>query len=328
LCAFTAFADVMIMISQICLRQCLNEIVEEARELYIETYVPRHNGPPLAWEFYTNFVSKNRPCIFENCLCDCSALEKWTSEYLKRKVGNKAVSVSVTPSGYADAVANDKFVLPEERKIMMKDFIDILNKPKEGNVFYIQKQNSNLTNEFPELLDDIGAEITWASEAFKSKPDAANFWMGNSKATTSLHKDPYENLYCVVKGEKTFTLFPPCDRLFLPYKIYPMGQYVYDHAKGLWNILEIDGTTPWIAIDPLNPDTKSYPQCKNARPITCTVKPGEILYLPSLWFHHVQQADQTIAVNYWYDMEFDHKYSLYQAIDKMSLLLDTMNTKL
>ena len=39
------------------------------------------------------------------------------------------------------------------------------------------------------------------------------------------------------------------------------------------------------------------------RPIRVTVGPGELLYLPAIWWHQVeQQADETgrvIAVNYW-----------------------------
>lgn len=33
----------------------------------------------------------------------------------------------------------------------------------------------------------------------------------------SVHKDHYENLYCVVSGEKHFVLLPPTDRPFVPY---------------------------------------------------------------------------------------------------------------
>lgn len=33
----------------------------------------------------------------------------------------------------------------------------------------------------------------------------------------AVHKDPYENLYCVVSGEKHFLLHPPSDRPFIPY---------------------------------------------------------------------------------------------------------------
>lgn len=47
---------------------------------------------------------------------------------------------------------------------------------------------------------------------------------------------------------------------------------------------------PWIPLDPLQPDLQRYPQYRGARPLHCSVKAGEILYLPSLWFHHVQQS--------------------------------------
>ena len=34
---------------------------------------------------------------------------------------------------------------------------------------------------------------------------------------SSVHKDHYENLYCVVSGAKTFTLLPPTDQPWVPY---------------------------------------------------------------------------------------------------------------
>lgn len=33
----------------------------------------------------------------------------------------------------------------------------------------------------------------------------------------AVHKDHYENLYCVISGEKHFLLHPPSDRPFIPY---------------------------------------------------------------------------------------------------------------
>lgn len=52
---------------------------------------------------------------------------------------------------------------------------------------------------------------------------------------------------------------------------------------------------PWIPLDPLNPDLERYPEYSQAKPLQCTVKAGEMLYLPSLWFHHVQQSHGCIA---------------------------------
>lgn len=38
--------------------------------------------------------------------------------------------------------------------------------------------------------------------------------------SVSVHKDHYENLYCVISGEKNFILLPPTDRPFIPYGNY------------------------------------------------------------------------------------------------------------
>jgi hypothetical protein len=46
-----------------------------------------------------------------------------------------------------------RFVMPLERSMKFSQFLDIMESPaREKGIFYIQKQNSNLTEEFPELL--------------------------------------------------------------------------------------------------------------------------------------------------------------------------------
>ena len=70
----------------------------------------------------------------------------------------------------------------------MQQFLKSLENPVLNRVYYIQKQNSNLTEEFPELIADSAEEIEWASTLFGTKPDAVNFWMGDERATTSSDK--------------------------------------------------------------------------------------------------------------------------------------------
>ena len=74
---------------------------------------------------------------------------------------------------------------------------------------------------------------------------------------------------------------------------------------------------PWIAIDPLRPDYNKYPRYRHVNRLVVTLQPGDVLYLPSLWFHHVQQSDDTIAVNFWYDMEYDIKYNYYKFVENL-----------
>lgn len=86
----------------------------------------------------------------------------------------------------------------------------------------------------------------------------------------AVHKDPYENIYCVVTGKKNFILHPPTDLPWIPYQNYPSAVYK-ERESGKWTIEPIvDETldsgqtanssilTPWICIDPLKPDYEKF----------------------------------------------------------------------
>ena len=136
-----------------------------------------------------------------------------------------------------------------------------------------------------------------------------------------MHKDPYENIYCVISGHKDFILLPPTDRPWIPYKTFPPAVHRCDSSGVFSTVPCSEGeahSVPWIPIDPLNPDFEQYPQYKRASPVHVRVNAGDILYLPSLWFHHVRQSHACIAVNYWYDMQFDIKYVYFQLLEQLS----------
>lgn len=131
-----------------------------------------------------------------------------------------------------------------------------------------------------------------------------------------MHKDPYENIYCVVSGYKDMILHPPTDLPWIPHGQYPQARY--QEIDGHYKIIpESSDTIPWVSIDPLNPDFHTYPEYRKATQIHCRIYEGEVLYLPSLWFHHVRQSHACIAVNYWHDMRYDIKYNYYQLLSNL-----------
>ncbi|XP_023311651.1 jmjC domain-containing protein 7 [Anoplophora glabripennis] len=276
--------------------------------------------------FYRDYVSKNCPVLIQGAGNSFPAVKKWSSEYFMKTISEKEVTVAVTPNGYADGFnfINNKqyFVMPEEVNMKFKDFLILLEQPKKNYVCYIQKQNSNLSEDLLELLPDIGNEISWASTAFNKKRDAVNFWMGDERAVTSMHKDPYENIYCVIDGYKDFILIPPTDLPYVPYEEYPVRKYKnitctnfeVEPESGNDNIM-------WISVDPLDRKTSldKYPNFKKAHIYNVRVSKGDMLYLPSLWFHHVRQSHKCIAVNYWYDMDFDIKYCYYKMLESLCI---------
>ena len=136
--------------------------------------------------------------------------------------------------------------------------------------------------------------------------------MGDSRAVSAVHKDHYENLYTVIRGEKHFVLFPPADILWLQEIEAEAATYSYNDADDAWSIV-LDDAPPvsWIDLDPTEPLSLSD-KLQRASPISCIVRPGETLYLPALWYHQVAQVGTTIAVNFWHDMAYDSRYVYYK----------------
>lgn len=138
-----------------------------------------------------------------------------------------------------------------------------------------------------------------------------NLWIGDERSVSSIHKDHFENMYAVITGEKTFTLLPPTDLLYLDEKEYPSMQYRVKNTFGSVDSSTascVDGTQPhiaillnrvkaadleltrngcltesltWIGTDPDDPNVLTkHPTFRHAHPLRCKVQPGEILYIP------------------------------------------------
>ncbi|UJR36813.1 hypothetical protein I4U23_029527 [Adineta vaga] len=305
--------------------KCLSQ---EARELYLESSISRINVPS-ALTFYRDYVSRNKPVIIQGALNDWLALSKWTnSDYLRKQLGNQSVTIDITPDGYGDSVKLHKyFVTPLEEKMPFNHFMDIIEgKISYQGIVYCQHQNSSFTTEFQQLNNDIH-ELNWVRDAFGQPPDAVNLWIGTSKSVSTLHHDPYENLYGVIQGRKHFTLYPPTDLYWLDQKFYKKAHYerynstqttIDDDGLNLKSdddfvIVPDDNEVPWFDHDENQLRKKQY-----LNPLRVSVEPGEVLYLPSLWFHRVEQdSPVTIACNFWYDMEYDIKWNYYQFMSNI-----------
>ncbi|OZJ04654.1 hypothetical protein BZG36_02891 [Bifiguratus adelaidae] len=283
------------------------------------TFVAMLDAPPTALEFL-RMVHQGRPVLIKNAVKDWPAMQKWTNAYFRRVMGKETITVACTPDGRADAVkVDDKtgkryFCTPFERQMTFDAFLDILEDSgtdPQSLVHYVSLQNGSMTSEFYSLMPDIVREVDWCSEALGSSPDAVNFWFGDERSVTTMHKDPYENCYAVLRGQKTFVLIPPTEAMYLHEQAFPPATYeqdpVHNHTLRL-KPLEDSEPVPWIELDPTNPDLSRFPQFSKAKPLTVTVQQGDMLYLPAMWFHQVHQQgeDGVIAVNYWYDIDYQN----------------------
>ena len=235
-------------------------------------------------------------------------------------------------------------ILPDEEYIedISHVDLDLIGEDDNFGMVYYSRQNDCLRNgelsstiwealNIPPTIDfteNVFSENNSNDDDEKhaNQPAAMNLWIGNECSTSYLHKDYYENLYYVMSGgEKVITLCPPSDIVFVEEKEYVSGQFVQDKITKEWKV-RIDVTSEkvrWIGGDVTRKDNveqqRQYPLLQYTSPITVRVKPNEMIYIPSLWLHHITQTSSanhdnavaTIAVNYWYEMNFSSPLYVY-----------------
>ena len=217
-------------------RKAALQLSEDTR-LFIGSKIERINYIPTPLEFYRDFLSQSKPVVLTQLASDWAALNKWDLAYLKLKIGAKPVSIAITPDGLADAVVDDAFQLPEEVKMPFDQFVTKLEQRLEHEIYYLQKQNNCLREEYEDLSEDCPGEIDFVSKALNSQPDAINLWVGESRSMSSLHRDPYENIYTAIKGQKRFLLYPPTDRVHMTYKRVEVVRLKQNETSKEWSRL-------------------------------------------------------------------------------------------
>jgi jumonji domain-containing protein 7 len=54
--------------------------------------------------FLRDYVAQNRPVLLRGMIQHWPALSRWSLAYFREKIGDRSITVAVTPDGYGDAV--------------------------------------------------------------------------------------------------------------------------------------------------------------------------------------------------------------------------------
>ncbi len=145
---------------------------------------------------------------------------------------------------------------------------------------YLYVGSTSIPEYLPGFLEQNPLRIDGA------KP-VASIWLGN-RSRIAAHFDAPDNVACCVAGRRRFTLFPPeqLPNLYVgPLDFTPAGQAI-------------------SLVDFSAPDFQRFPRFRDALAAAWVVdlQPGDALYLPSMWWHHVEGLEQlNVLVNYWWN---------------------------
>ena len=179
-------------------------------------------------------------------------------------------------------------------KLSGKQFFNRIQNPNEGSYLY-----------FTGGIDDLGewaeGEVQPLQELLTLNPSRSsiNVWIGQPHVIAHCHYDGYHNFYAQLYGTKRFTMFKPTNWPGL----YPYPFLHPSHAQAQVNLS----------------DASDFPLVGKVEAVEVVLEPGDMLYMPPLWFHYVESLDVSISVNVWTDSKqteiMENVFSLPLPID-------------
>jgi hypothetical protein len=167
-------------------------------------------------------------------------------------------------------------------------------RPFSGILNEIERESSNPTGHYVYMFSVKVAEQLPELLPFLELPKINHqtfngdwrLWLGSGDHSAQIHADGEENLFFAIAGQKTFTVYPP---QALP------DLYVCALEGGAYSAQS-------STVNPQDPDLTRFPKFTNAQKIAreVTLKPGDMMYLPSRWWHSVDSVGLNLGINYWW----------------------------
>jgi hypothetical protein len=222
------------------------------------------------------YVSERRPCRITDGLAACEGLRRWTPEYLVTMYGDLPVDVWCTfERDSHNAPAAERKEPYRLANVPLREAARWITsaEPAERQ-FYVPQES---VAKFPRLREDITYGRTLGQDA------KSHLWFGTANTVGRLHADPSPNMFAQIHGRKEFMLFPPEQVRSL----YPRQGMKHRRSQ----------------VDPVRPDLEAYPRFAEATPIVVTLNAGEILFLPTFWWHHVTSLSLSVSISQWWQTD-------------------------
>ena len=250
-------------------------------------------------EFVTEYIAKNRPVIVTDSMSTWAGCGKWTPAYFRERFG-EAITL----------IYDNLFTLRDVRPL--REYIDrYFGKQEEFEHVYARcyaKFKAVDFHWFDAVFDALSQDwshpyflpTTSYVVPFCRTPDTVlanrnvfpykGVFISPRGARTRLHRDPFgtDAVLCQFFGTKSLALYHPGQDS----KVRKGTQFV----------------------DPKNPDRRAFPDFSDVQPLyRDELRPGEVLFIPSGWFHDVVSVTDSISIT-WNFVHAAHRAAFLREI--------------
>ncbi|KAM6955504.1 LOW QUALITY PROTEIN: tRNA wybutosine-synthesizing protein 5 [Lycodopsis pacificus] len=280
--------------------------------------------------FLRDIYPERRPAVLRGtCLGPC--LEMWTVEYLGQRGGDKEVKIHVSTVPQMDFL-HKNFAY---KTLPFNEFVKRASEKKHSDFFLcedesyylrslgedVRKEPADLSKQFPDLAEDFHIPQFFEPHQFFSSV----FRISSCGLQLWTHYDVMDNLLAQVTGRKRVALYSPQDALHLylsgkwlcedaslfdcsKYPVNPTRNgcvMVYNIIVPLFILIQPSGDKSEV-LDIDSPDLNQFPEFVKAKRYECVLEPGDLLFIPALWFHNTLALQFGVGVNvFWRHLPAD-----------------------
>lgn len=231
----------------------------------------------IEYKDFNEFIEKNgkkallhQPIVFRGAAKNWPCVQKWSKDYFRENYSSTKIALIDNP-GLVDKDKENVY-----KKTSFSEFLDESEKDKSKYLRFSRVLDNN-----PELLNDLDLDWLRSSKFGLNFGEQTFLFIGEEGSKTPTHAGLTHTTFIEISGQKKWTLWAPNERFFLD----PVAErllYFYTNA------------------DPYKKNQEKYPLLPYAKKYELVLDKGDILWFPSLFWHHIENLTPTIGVAYKY----------------------------
>lgn len=249
--------------------------------------------------FHREYVMKGKPAIITGVADKWKAMQ-WSPAYLRENFPGIQLRYELW-KGKKELADPIEFQHAQTHlDTTVADFVDRLGSDEHASA-RIYCAEWPIFEAIPQLKGDVPNLDAWMGfprgmpELLKKKLQINPFlWLGPEGVLSTLHFDRFHNFFVQLHGKKKWVHVAPesTEDLYFPHS--EMRDTFFHFSP----------------VDLEKPDLERFPRFAKAAPIETIVEPGEMVFTPASWWHHVRTLETSVSLNFFWSSPLENVVSL------------------